>query len=134
MRRFAVSASIVGAALVMTWVGLGASGIASAAEGQGGAGTTAQALPARVKSHLRRSPGKPTAPIAISYVFSAQPALEQPFDVRITASAEGITDLDLTVRGDDGLEVGVPVLTSSSTDGAERTWTVSATAGKEGTR
>jgi hypothetical protein len=131
MRRLPLTRPIVVAVLVMACAGLGAAGPASAAEGQGSA-SAAHALPPRVKTQLHRSPGKPTAPIAIGYAFSARPALGSPFDVRITASAEGITDLDLTVRGDEGLEVGVPVLTSSSTDGAERAWTVTATASKEG--
>ena len=59
--------------------------------------------------------------------------LGAPFDVRITASAEGMTDLTLTVRGDEGLDVGVPVLETSSADGGQRSWAVTATPLREGT-
>ncbi len=93
----------------------------------------AVAAPAGMKTPLRSSPGKPTAPIAIHYEFSGKPALGVPFDVRITASAEGMTDLSLTLRANDGLQASVPQLTASSTDGSERTWTLTATAANDGT-
>ena len=97
------------------------------------AGETIAAAAPRVKSALRTSVGKPVAPIAIDYELSAQPALGVPFDVRITASAQGITDLTLNVRADDGMQAGEPQLVSSSTDGDSRTWLLTATIAGEGT-
>ena len=80
------------------------------------------------------SPGKPIAPIAIDYELLAPPQLGVPFDVQITlVGRSGISDLALTVHADDGIVIGTPQPTSSSADGAQGTWTVAATAYKEGT-
>jgi hypothetical protein len=105
---------------------------ANAAAAQDGSGVVAPAP--RIKSHGRASSGKPVAPIAIGYEFSAEPSLGVPFDVRITArGGAGIADLALTVRAGDGLQAGTPQLITGSPDGAQRSWTVAATAFNEGT-
>jgi hypothetical protein len=104
--------------------------------GDGAASTTPQIEPApRVKApHPLGSPGKPVAPIAIDYDLSAPPQLGVPFDVQITlAGRDGIADLALAVHADDGLVVGTPQPTSTSADGARGTWTIAATAYKDGT-
>jgi hypothetical protein len=104
-----------------------------------GAGATSAAPQAELVPRIKAprplgSPGKPVAPIGIDYEISAPPQLGVPFDVQISlAGRGGIADLALTVRADDGLEVGTPQPTSSSADGARGTWTIAATAYKEGT-
>ena len=63
-----------------------------------------------MKSPVKATVGKPVAPIAIDYELSAEPALGVPFDMRITASSMGITDLTLSLRADEGLQAGMPQL------------------------
>jgi hypothetical protein len=110
----------------------GANDSSKAVAAQGG--STAVVPAPRVKSHGRASAGKPVAPIAIGYEFSAEPSLGVPFDVRITArGGDGIADLMLTARAGEGLQAGTPQLTAGSPDGAQRSWTVAATAFNEGT-
>jgi hypothetical protein len=102
--------------------------------GAPGAAPPTEAAP-RIKAHiLGGSAGKPTAPIGIDYDLSAPPQLGVPFDVRITLEGRyGVTDLSLAVHADDGIEVGTPQQTSSPADGAGGTWTLAATAYKNGT-
>jgi hypothetical protein len=98
------------------------------------AGATAGAHPPVNSARLSAAPGKPVAPIAIGYELSAQPTLGVPFTVRISArGGDGITDLALTVRAGPGLEAGTPDATSTTGDGAARTWSVAATAFADGT-
>jgi hypothetical protein len=94
----------------------------------------AESAPSRKSSRLRASPAKPVAPIAIGYEFSTQPALGVPFDVRISVrGGYGISNLTLAVHPGEGIQAGTPLLTASSDDGVERTWTLAASAFAEGT-
>ena len=121
----------IAALIVVAYAGL----IASASADTKVPAAVAEAATAapRVKSPVKATVGKPVAPIAIDYELSAEPALGVPFDMRITASSMGITDLTLSLRADEGLQAGMPQLVSSSADGASRTWLVTVTAPGEGT-
>jgi len=124
-------------ALAMFGVALvhAASGDGPAASVADGVAASAVAAPApRIKSSPRASAGKPAAPIAIGYELATQPMPGVPFDVRISVrGGDGIADLSLTVRAGDGVQAGTPQLTASTADGAERSWTVAASAYGEGT-
>ena len=81
----------IAALIVVAYAGL----IASASADTKVPAAVAEAATAapRVKSPVKATVGKPVAPIAIDYELSAEPALGVPFDMRITASSMGITDL-----------------------------------------
>ncbi len=98
----------------------------------GAANSVATAAP-RIKSRPLAAPGKPVAPIAIGYEFSARPQLGVPFAVQIVAEGgDGVAELTLSVRAGSGLEAGTPQLTTNPADGARRSWTLTATAFDEG--
>jgi len=121
-----------GVALEMSVVRAGPSAGPAASVGDGAAASAAAAAP-RIKSNPLASAGKPVAPISIGYELATQPVLGVPFDVRISVrGSDGVADLTLMVRAGDGVQAGTPQLTASSADGAQRTWTVAATAYGEG--
>ena len=80
------------------------------------------------------SPGKPTAPIAISYELSAEPQVAQPLEVRITARvAAGMSGPTLDVESNDALLIGaVSPEGSAGADANERVWTVTVTPLQDG--
>lgn len=70
-----------------------------------------------------RSPGKPTAPIAIEFALAAEPAPGALLDISIEASAPSdVTDLALDARADDGRALLVAAQTPVA--GKRGAWTV----------
>jgi len=127
-------------ALALTIVGIALAGTQGYAAphpqrsaGEVSAGSAAGAVPTP-RSLLSVSAAKPVAPIAIEYQFASQPQLGVPFGLQISAaSRDGIDELALTVHPDDGLVAGTPQLTTGVSESARCSWTVTATAFKEGT-
>ena len=135
MSKRGISGALLASAIVVAGLAVNVGHPASGQELATAPGAAPVTDAPRIKSHALGTPaGKPMAPIAIDYELSAPPQLGVPFDVRITLEGRyGVTDLSVAARADDGIEIGAPQPTSVSADGARGTWTLAATAYKEGT-